>query len=382
MSRHWQLFLFFFAPFWGFLALTSWAAKEDTPTMFQFRQELNNLKPYIIDSDEFKSEGNEKEIQRRLKVMTTLAEHTNTGEFLKKKENEQTVQFLVQHLRKTEMYFQNGNKELARYMLQSTIHTCISCHSRLPADISPTDITLKSLSQKKNPFEEAEFEFATRRFSNALASFDYVIMGYPKNKVSLTQVLDSLEYTATIYARIQKDPKKGARTFQRYLKNNNIPLFIKEDLNNWIADFQKWSVDPLYPLETHSDQEILEKVKTILGPRMNNPFYLRDRSNHIAYLRASGLLHEFFQLRPQSQFAPEAYYLMGICYLTLDQDFFMDFDRMYLRTCIQEYPKSPIAKKCYNLLEESIYLGYSGSSGTHIPLDVMKELNRFKKRIY
>jgi hypothetical protein len=73
---------------------------------------------------------------------------------------------------------------------------------------------------------------------------------------------------------------------------------------------------------------------------------------------------------------------MGICYLTLDQDFFMDFDRMYLRTCIQEYPKSPIAKKCYNLLEESIYLGYSGSSGTHIPLDVMKELNRFKKRIY
>ncbi|NJM09967.1 MAG: hypothetical protein HC883_03500 [Bdellovibrionaceae bacterium] len=53
---------------------------------------------------------------------------------------------------------------------------------------------------------------------------------------------------------------------------------------------------------------------------------------------------------------------------------------MYYTACIEKVPHSGLAEQCFKAYEESITLGYSGSSGTHIPSAVRKHLNNLKEK--
>ena len=68
--------------------------------------------------------------------------------------------------------------------------------------------------------------------------------------------------------------------------------------------------------------------------------------------------------------------------MSLDQDLFIGFDGAYLKSCMQRSPQAAVAKQCYSLYEESVYLGFTGSSGTHIPADIEKELAELRAVIY
>jgi hypothetical protein len=248
----------------------------------------------------------------------------------------------------------------------------------MPTPDAPTVKLLKRGEEKISRFEEGKFQFAFRQFPRALETFEKLIAGYPKNGLTTMELMDALAYTATIYARIARDPRGGQKVFHRIVKRGNLPEFIQADVEGWEQSFAGWKKETPFELKEKPDAEILAKAKEILGGIMAEPFYARDRSNHVDYLRASGLLHEFVVGRPASPHAAEAYYLLGICYLTLDQDFYLGFDTLYFKSCIVEFPRSPIARRCYRRLEEAIILGYSGSSGTHIPPDVESELNRLR----
>ena len=50
----------------------------------------------------------------------------------------------------------------------------------------------------------------------------------------------------------------------------------------------------------------------------------------------------------------------------------------YYQACIVRTPHTDQARKCYQKYEESIYLAYTGSSGTHIPSRVREKLNQLE----
>ena len=348
------------------------------PTMEGFALELQGLKPYLAFPEIFESEKAEEVVQQKIRNLRLLAEISAHKRSLKSPEYRPLVQNLITHLNDTEKAFLRGNKGYARYMLQSTTTLCISCHAVMP------EVKIKAFNLIPEPkeipktFEEAEYYFAIRKTDVALLAFEKLILNHSANNMDVMQLIDALNYTSIIFARMKRDPEGGAKFFEKIVKKKKLPPFIQTDVEAWVKSFEEWEKDGRIDILNTSDKELLAKVRNILRNDLKNPFFFKDNSNQIAYLRASGLLHEFLILKPHSSFRPEAFYLLGICYLTLDHQFDADIENTYLKLCITEYPKSPFTRKCYNLLAESVTLGYSGSSGTHIPEDEKEELKRFQ----
>lgn len=349
--------------------------------MRKFKAIIDGLRPYMTDAQKFNAKENEKEIAAQIEQLRIQIESTAHRGYLIRNDYKTTLAMLSDHVRSTEKNFDAGRKDFARYMLHSSLQTCISCHSRLPANSAPF-LEAEPIAKDKVTFAEAEFLFATRQFSEVTPVFEALVEHYPKNKMAVGDVMEALDYIATLYARILQDPKGGAKAFSSILKQKNLPPFLTEDIAAWRDYFEAWAKQKPFEIENKKDTDVIAAAENILKEEKQDPFYLRDRSNNIAFLRASGLLHQFLVRFPDSPLVPQAYYLMGQSYLSLSQQFFTGVDQMYLKQCIQGFPKNPVAKKCYNLLEESIYLGYSGSSGTHVPYDVLQELNKFKKTVY
>lgn len=354
--------------------------KEVRPTMQAFAQELEDLLPYLSSRRAFKDPANQAEIAKRIQVFHKLAENAKHLETMKQPDFKPTLRILQDHLSASERYFKGDHKDLARAMLQSTVQLCISCHGRLPSK-NATTVTQFKKSAGLTPFENAQYLFATRQFDEAARAYTDLIKKYPRNDLEVPYLIDSLDNLATIYARIKRDPASSVKPFEKIVKRGNLPDFLEEDIAAWVHDFKNWSKETPFELDKHNDSEVIQEARRILAGHMHEDLSLRNRAGHIAYLRASGLLHEFLTKRPKSADAAEAYYLLGVCYSNLDQNFYFGFDDLYFKICISEYPKAAIAKSCYRRLEQSVYLGYSGSAGANIPLDVMQELNEYKKLI-
>jgi hypothetical protein len=75
---------------------------------------------------------------------------------------------------------------------------------------------------------------------------------------------------------------------------------------------------------------------------------------------------------------PEALYLIGESYSPLQELGLWNLQEQYFQACIFEAPHSNLAEKCYERFEESVTVGYSGSSGTHIPTAIKRQLNQLK----
>ncbi len=97
------------------------------------------------------------------------------------------------------------------------------------------------------------------------------------------------------------------------------------------------------------------------------------------YLQASGILHRFAAApaQPRSDLA-EAYYLLGAIEAQVGKSFWPSQAEALLEAAIRTAPREPAAQRAYELLEEFLMAGYTGSDGTHVPPDIMARLDALR----
>ena len=71
-------------------------------------------------------------------------------------------------------------------------------------------------------------------------------------------------------------------------------------------------------------------------------------------------------------------FLVGMSYEVLQNMNLNEMHEFYYQACILKSPHTEQARKCYQSYEESIYLAYTGSSGTHIPTQIKEKLNELE----
>ena len=74
-----------------------------------------------------------------------------------------------------------------------------------------------------------------------------------------------------------------------------------------------------------------------------------------------------------------AYYWLGVVEARSLDGFWVNLSERHLEAAIRSDPKGAIAEKAYSLLEETQVLGYGGSSGSHLPLDVWNLLHELRQ---
>lgn len=355
--------------------------QETRKLMDSLLGELLALKPHMVSEEKFKATENEANIALHLKEFTRLARLTQHDPELKTENYKFSQHVFEEHIADTERSFRLGSKSYARWQLMSTVSLCMNCHIQLPlANAKFGQFTSAGLFT--SPFEKAEFYFSTRAFDQALRTYENLVQEFPANKVPQDQVETALDRQLAYYGRLTRDPDTAIKKLKAQMASPGLPKLLKKEISSAIDQFQIWKKEPSFDARRASEEQILEFARKHLKAVVESPRNLdQTGSRNVALYRTSGVLLEYLRGHATSKAVPEVLYWLAVCDYANQQGHIFALSELYLRECMMKYPANPIAKKCYSEYESQKIFGYTGSSGTHLPPDVQKELEQLKRLV-
>lgn len=342
-------------------------------------KEIFTLKPYIVSDVEYRDPKNFQKIDDSLKQMVALSEKISHEGKIKKTGFAISSKALNEQLREAELVYRVGNKDYSLWMLRSTLSVCMSCHTQLPA-VSTKFETANKENFLAKPYDEAEFLFIVRNFDKAVTLYDQVLDGYPKNNVTQDALEKSVARKVYYFVRVKRDLAGLSSSLEKNLKNKELPGMVSKRIKALRQAAEKMKKDS-YPEFTEAQQSELRKyAETELKEELQGQFSTSVEKD-ISYLKVSSVLYKFLEQNPESKMKPEIFYWLSFCERRYEQKAFYSLPELYLKQCVTEFPEAPIAKSCLKEYQELVTIAYTGSSGTHIPKDVDRELKAMKEMV-
>lgn len=362
-------------------ALEKNAAPNVQQTMHKIFENMQILLPFMNDEEKFIDPKNNKLISDKLKESAELLRSAKHSQTLNSPTLKISREVLENHFSEIDRIFRVGNKSFARWQLNSTLPLCMSCHTQARSDSRHWDLA-ELTRGKATSFEKAELLFMGRDFDSALKIYTEIIKGYPQNNVRTTDLEKSFERKVVIFSRVQRDFKNGINNLQDDLKNKKIPEFLKKNVNAWIALF-RIQIREGFPEPTKSnDSEIKKYAEKELKTNLWDDMVDASNPRLVKNLTVSGVLYEYLNTHPTTSIKPEILYWLALLDKQIQETLFYSLSDLYLKQCMSEFPKHPIAKKCFDQYKRNVILSYSGSSGIHLPSEVKKDLSDWSIKVY
>jgi hypothetical protein len=281
-------------------------------------------------------------------------------------------------LKRAKESLDENKREFARYTLLNVTAYCIECHTRTGSGPSFNSPILQKTLKSLNPMEKGEYLLSTREYGLAYNEFEKVIKNSLASQGNLFDLDRAVRYALSIAVKFQNDPRKSLEIAQLIEKSNRAPLYLRESAKSWDKSIQFWKKEKFKKNPKVDDvlkhSEFLVKegraLQSGLSERGGDIYFLRGLSQLLSLLSRKDLTKEQ---------TGEALYLTGESYEAVRDLSMWSLHENYYEACIREVPHTPWSEKCYTRLEESIYFGYTGSSGLGLPADVQQKLDDFKK---
>ncbi len=343
--------------------------------------------PYVY-STEYRSNAFEKKKEKAelLKNLTDLSQFFKSAqhaEFFQRPGFRPTLETINNHIDETIISVEVNNHIFAQKRLNVLGALCVSCHSQLPNSIAKNAFgqeTLKQISRDsfESDFAYANYLFLVRQFDDSKKYFEKSIetILVKSENDQRKEITASLKKILSIYTKIKFDYNSANAFVEKWARDSRLSSQDKKMVQRWSSDLKAWkSFDPA---SVKSMSQFIEKNLSQLDWKKEIMFTGED---DVTFFIASGLLLNFLVENPESPMAPEILYWMYMAEKHMSQTYFFSLGDLYLKDCIRKYPASPFAKKCYNEYADSIESGFTGSSGTSIPLEERKELNKLKSML-
>ncbi|MCB0385277.1 MAG: hypothetical protein KDD43_07775, partial [Bdellovibrionales bacterium] len=192
------------------------------------------------------------------------------------------------------------------------------------------------------------------------------------------EVERALRRYLSLMVRVKKEPTRAVTKLDQFLDRKAVPYYLIEDTRKWKKSLETWSSSISGKTSVKNP---IGTAKSMIQKARRGQEYRKDHSSDVEYLVATTILHEGLTGMKRASQLAEAYFLLGESYEVLGDLGYWNLHEFYFESCVREWPKGPLARKCYERLEESVFVGYSGSSGVHVPYHEKKRLNELKNLI-
>jgi len=356
-------------------------AKQDVPTqsiMQQIIGPLSRVLPLSFDDQSFEASKNRAAISKDLKQLMEGAAHLEDHARRKDKAFDYIAKSLRNDARHAYRRYERGDFEEAKFAVHNMTENCIACHESLPEThkVPPATGFFSALKiDSLHPLEKAHFYVVSRQFDDAMKTYeDYFTSGtVPLNSIGL---LGSFTDYLKIATNAKGDLERPKKLVEKILARPDLPGHVKNQMTNWLQAIEQLESEKAL---TKSDIATAQKVLTQGREIMEFP---RDRNGTVHYVTAAAILNRYIHDHPESTpEVAEAYYLLGTTESLLSHSYWISREEFDFETAIRLAPAAPFAEKAYTLLEESYTVGFSGSSGTHIPPDIKSLLAELRKLI-
>lgn len=338
---------------------------------------LSDLVPFMTDRDAYMKKENEKQITGQLVELQKAFSAAKHNTIIKEDLFAPSYALINENIAVTLSSFKSGKKDFSHWQLKNTASLCIDCHTRMPPEHT------SSFQNGENFVKESKFQNAyslgiaqmiVRRYVDAKASFIRSIQESFIKK-DFKNVILPFKQILLIETKVLKNPNHLIGYFTEYSNNNQLPPEIRATLRAWIQRVQHWQKNKLLNQELKSDADVWNFVKKVMLPLKNKPLY--DESYEVDLLVASGILSNYLFIHPETPVSSEITFWIGWTEKFLKREEFYGSGDLFLRQCLRKYYREPVAKRCLEEYQESVIFEFSGSSGTHIPKEVQKELDDF-----
>ncbi len=346
--------------------------------MTEILNQFMGLKKYLVSDEEFQEPKNAAAISEHLKNLAATVKKTAHDPTLIKDNYKFSRDVLEDHVVETERVFRLGNKSYARWMTNSTLGICMSCHTQMPTTQRDVHVFMKS-NNFSSKFDQAEFMFATKNFEGANKIYEKIITDFKKSDDGSSNLEKSIQRELAYHIRIKRDFAAAKALISEVQKNKQLPEFVTRNLSVWKDQIGKWQGIELPKVESGNSKDILKFTEERLSTKANHSGMESSDPRFISDLVVSGILYEYIQKVPTNSETPEVLYWLATIDRELNHSAFFSLADLYLKECMLKFPESPTAPKCYKEYSEEMILGYTGSAGTNIPIDVTNDLKFLKQ---
>lgn len=369
--------------FWGGFSVSHAEFKSTKQAMNEIFTSFVDLIPYASNEMRFKDPKAEEFIKSRLLKLTSAFKEAKHLKKISTPGFQPSFEVVSEHLDQTLETFTTQNKMFARTRLKATAQLCISCHTQLPNGASSTFRHFDSVKKNQfyNDFEYADYLFLIRNYTGAVRYYKEEIRKRIEKNKALKALHSSktsyyIDYTiekslnrlVTIYTKVFYRPSKAISLLTPYLKNEDIPQNLRNDLKDWISDLKKWDARKFLG-KVNNDRELKSFIKEDLN---------EDSPSDVTLLVAAGVLYKYINSHPNSQLVPLSLYWLGKIDNKLEHSYFFSLSEIYLKNCVKKYSSSPYAKQCYQQYKENLEMGFTGTAGTDIPEEELAKLKELK----
>ncbi len=270
--------------------------------------------------------------------------------------------------------FGAGYPQEAQFLVQQIAETCIACHSRLPGEAEPSlpGPSAREAQASELPLvQRARLAYATHQFERALGSYEALLAspGIPPTDLDLLGHLDDY---LELCIRVRGELERPARALEGFAGREDLAPILRNQVLAWI--------DSLRALQRREPAAgALQEARALLREARDTGRFGDARDALVYYLQASGVLHRFTAAPAQARGdLAEAYYLLGAIEAQVGRSFWPSQAEALLEAAIRSAPREPTAQRAYELLEEFLVAGYTGSDGTHVPPDILARLDALR----
>ncbi len=345
------------------------------------------LFPLVFDDAKFKDPKGATIIQKSLNSLAThasgLKEHTSRVQPIDGLKIDPSFPFVAEAFEREVVMAQSAFSETgnsrnrSQIYLRSAISKCMMCHTQ-----SPIGSELK-IYQFENQFVSLSSSdrlmalTATRQFDTALKQFDQIVHDAKLTKPDPSTFDRNAKATLAIAVRAKNDPLKSLAVINQVISSGAGSSGLQKDATGWKKSVLEWQEEGR--VATKSDQALFNEAK-----RLSTVEHLKKseaeiyENTDVMLLRASSRLHDLLSSYPKSSLRAESYLLLASIYQSIPGFAIWDVGDEYLGACIKENPHSEMGERCFKEYDDSITLGYTGSSGTHLPGSVIKQLQKLQ----
>ena len=370
------------------LVSTSLYANENAPSeskivMDRVHESFVKIIPYVYSEEKLAALKDKNNDAEKEAVIHTLNDISNFFKSAKHVETFQrpgfrpSLQTIETHMQDTILSVKNNNSAYAGKRLKAMTAICLSCHSQLSTHEFAKNVPEASKSLFSRPFDYANYLLLLRRFDEASKQYEISLEQNLKEQStpqSQEEISSALKRLLSIHTKMDTNIKAALEFVEKYKAKEKMPKIAHDNLVQWEKSLQKWkSFNP------NGKFKLVESfIKTNLKPLDQKKDEVLEGKHDVTLLISSGFLARHLNERPDSKLTPEILYWLAVAEKRLGTSYLFSLGDLYLKECIQRYPKSAYAKKCYQEYEDNTVFGYSGSAGTDIPDDEKQELKRLK----
>ncbi len=339
--------------------------------------EVRDLIPFLYNSQAFQDPKNAPRIKLDLKKFAEKT-HQITPEMSKAHFGQDPLQNFAIEGMKVDLSraleaFEQGRTEYARNTAKAATVHCFSCHSvAKTGQMAAWDLSGFS-NLELAPVEKVDLLVALRRFEEAEKYMEARLKDQNYLKDAPFDFETLLRKYFSLMIRIENNPNRPLKELDRILSENKMPVYVADQARGWRTSLREWSRS-LPPKKF----DLLEQSRARLKRGRELQQFPKDHTGDVEFLRATQMLHEYLRSQPGVEKRADAYLLLGQAYEVLDDLGYWNLHEVYYESCIKAVPKTDLAKQCYGRFEASVYFGFSGSSGTHIPAPDRERLRVLK----